>query len=221
LSRGVFDPIVRLAITVLASTLSLILRVQCATWRISSGDLDQLDRALASSDRVLVTFWHGQYFPLFPIARGRQICVFASRSFRGRVIAGICERFGYRCVLVPASAHGDARQALRSVMRVAPICATAADGPLGPQHQFKPGLIQLASELRIAIVPLQVTATPSRVNEQRWDRRETPHLFARIQLRIGEPVVLPAELGPADSERWCRRLEQEMNALAGPRKNPA
>jgi lysophospholipid acyltransferase (LPLAT)-like uncharacterized protein len=210
-------PIVRLAIRVLAATLSLALRLQCATWRIEQRDIDQLDSALASADRALVTFWHGQYFPLFPMMRGRRICVFASRSFRGRVIAAICERFGYRCVLVPRRSHDEALELMRTVMRTATRCATAADGPHGPPHRFKPDLVRLASELDFTIVPLWVSATPSYTAERRWDRRETPRPFARIRLRVGGPIVLPSNLDPKAAESWCRLLEQETNSLAAVR----
>jgi lysophospholipid acyltransferase (LPLAT)-like uncharacterized protein len=217
LSESVFTPVARIAVTVLASTLSLILRLLYATWRIDPRDLEQLDKVLAHAGRVLVTFWHGQYVPLLPMMRGRQVCIFASRSFRGRVVAAICEQFGNRCVLVPQRGHNEALQIMKTVMRTAPLCATPADGPHGPDHRFKAGLVELASNLQFAIVPLRVMATSSYIAKLRWDRREIPRPFARIHLHVGEPIALPPDLGPKDAKKWSRRLSEEEGSLGAAR----
>jgi hypothetical protein len=186
-----------------------------ATWRIDARDLKQLDEVLARADRVLVTFWHGQYLPLLPLMRGRQICIFTSRSFRGHVIEAICKQFGCRCVLIPQGEHDEALRVIEAAMRREPRCATAADGPHGPARRFKSSLVELASDLQFAVVPLWFSATSSYLAKLRWDRREVPRPFARIHLHVGGPIEIPSSLDPEGVEKWCRRLGEEENLLGG------
>lgn len=79
----------------------VLLRTWCASWRKNVSQLDRLDQLLAGNERVLVAFWHGEYFPLFALAEGRTVTVLAAPSFRGEVIAKLCRRFGYEAAMIP------------------------------------------------------------------------------------------------------------------------
>ena len=204
----------------LGALTSCVLRLQRSTLRADVRELERLDELTRRSRPVLVAFWHGKYFPLFSLLEGRGACIFASDSFRGRVIAEISAHFGYDCILVPGTSGDCALEAMRSVMRRAALCATAADGPLGPARQFKSSLIQLASEFGYTIVPMSVSSSRKRVARHRWDQREIPLLFSQVRLQVGEPVVLPPALTPEDLDGWRKELQERLNELESAREAP-
>ena len=191
--EGVVQPRRSFMARVLAACLmhifEAILRVMYGSWRKDVSQVDRLDQLLSGPDRLLILFWHGKYFPLFPMLEGRQVTVFVAPSFRGEVIAGLCRRFGYSASMLPGQSRSEALEWMRTVMQSAKAGVFAADGPLGPRHQVKSGIVALAAELGLAIVAVSAASSPKLVMK-RWDRREVPLPFARVAFGLVEPVKL-------------------------------
>ena len=167
--------------------MSWLLRATHLSWRKDYAELAQLDRVL-SSERTLVVFWHGKYFPLFSLLWGRSACIFTSLNFRGRVIAEISRRFGYDCVLLPDSGGQQSLTLLREALGLHRTGAIAIDGPLGPYHVVKRGVLELASELGYVLQPVSAASNWKRVVHKRWDRAEIPRPFSRVTVTVGEPI---------------------------------
>ena len=187
----------------------LALRAWCASWRKDVTDLARLDRFLAEEQRVLVAFWHGKYFPLFVLLEGRAGTVLVGRSFRGEVIARLCRRFGFGAEFV--SSPGAARAP--DHLNFAGTIALALDGPLGPRHVVKHGLIRMASEHRFTIVPVSVASAPKVVQSRRWDLRELPLPFARIAVSVGDAVRVPVTSTQEETAVWSARIREAMETV--------
>jgi hypothetical protein len=80
------------------------------------------------------------------------------------------------------------------------------DGPRGPRHVAKAGVVQLAHATGAAVVPVAVRAAPAR-RLRSWDRLEIPLPFARAVIRVGMPLVV-AEDGAAALACIEQALEQ-------------
>jgi lysophospholipid acyltransferase (LPLAT)-like uncharacterized protein len=197
----------------LACLYAWLLRLQAATWRTEIEGLERLDGRLARGERTLVTCWHGKYVPLLPLLRGREACVFTSQSFRGEIIAGICQHFGYACVQLPRHARDQALALMRQALTAHHTGGIVVDGPRGPYHVVKRGAIQLASELGCALLPVSVASRRQRVLRHRWDRMEIPYPWTRVSLVIGEAMTVPAGLTPDELEPWTRRLHDALEAV--------
>lgn len=189
-----------------------LLRIQWTSWRKEVEGLDRMDEMLARGQRILVTFWHGKYVPLFALLRGQRACVFASQSFRGDVIAEICRNFGYHCVQIPDSAGDRSLDLMRRALAANQTGAIAVDGPLGPYHAVKRGAIQLASDLGFVLLPASVASRRKRVLIRRWDRMEIPRLFTRVCLVVGEAIEIPAGLSKEEIGPWIRRFREALEA---------
>ncbi len=200
----------RLSVWLAGAGLALLMRAWAATWRTDARELERLDRLVDAGDRVLAVFWHGKYFPLFAAARGRDAVVFTSRSFRGDVIAQICNRFGYRPCVIPGKRHGldHIESALDNGTRLA---ALALDGPLGPLHRVRSGAVRVARDLGFRIVPVSVMGHPQSVLTNRWDRHELPLPFASVKVRVGDPIDVPATVGDDDIDDWRALLQRRMD----------
>lgn len=192
---------------------AVCLRVLHATWRVEDEGLARLDQMATEGERVLVTFWHGEYLPLFTMLRGRRGCVFTSHSFRGAVIRDICQRFGYECVQLPDDGGVKSLALMRRTLAAYVLGGVAVDGPLGPHHVVKPGVVVLASRADLVLMPMSTAGRHSWVLNRRWDRMALPILFTRVALVVGEPIRVPPKLDRQAISDWEDRVHQALDAV--------
>ena len=193
--------------------LATLLRLWSASWCKDDAALARVDSLLASDERLLFVFWHGKYLPLFTLLKGRKVLVFSSQSFRGEIIENICRRFGYASVQIPKHDPGGAYPFIKGALQLHNAGALVLDGPLGPYHDVKSGAVRLASDLGFLLVPVSVASHPKLVMDGRWDKRELPHLFARVVLSVGEPIHVPDHLDSKDILEWRTRLGAALESL--------
>jgi lysophospholipid acyltransferase (LPLAT)-like uncharacterized protein len=75
--------------------------------------------------------------------------------------------------------------------------AIAVDGPRGPLHEVKPGVVYLDVLLKAPIIPLAVSAQRFRTLEKSWDRLMIPAPFSEGIVLYGNPVYVS---GTSDGE---------------------
>jgi hypothetical protein len=199
--------------SLLAAFASSILGLLHRSWKVETVGLEHLENPMRSQERILVVFWHGKYIPFFTILRDRGACIFSSRSLRGEVIAGICRRFGHHCLTIPGHAGERALHLMREALAGRKMAALVPDGPMGPYHQVKHGVIRLAADLGMVLLPASAADRPKFVLTRRWDRMELPLPFSRVRLTIGRPIVIPRDLGGRSIEWWERQVREALEAV--------
>jgi lysophospholipid acyltransferase (LPLAT)-like uncharacterized protein len=192
--------------SLLAAFCSFVLSLLHRSWKTETVGLEHLENLMGSQERILVVFWHGKYLPFFTILRDRGACIFSSRSLRGEVIAGICRHFGHHCLTIPGYTGDEALHLMREDLTGRKMAAMVPDGPLGPYHQVKHGVIRLAADLGMTLLPASAAARPRLVLTRRWDRMEIPLPFSRVRLVIGPPVAVPRDLGGYSIAWWEQRV---------------
>ncbi len=74
------------------------------------------------------------------------------------------------------------------------------DGPHGPAKVLRRGVLHMALQSRVSIVPLQITASRW-VRLRSWDRKKFPLPFTRVRVSIGKPIrVTEPTLTTAEKE---------------------
>ncbi len=169
-----------------------------------------LQERLASGARVVLVGWHGRLLLVMKPMAGYRPLVMMSESRDGERIAWLGERFGYGSVR-GSSSRGGIRALLRMVREVSggAIGGHVVDGPRGPAGEVKPGVILLASRSGAVIVPVYASCRPRWVAPS-WDRLQVPLPFARLDVRIGEPFVVPPDLSGPEVEMLRLDLEKRM-----------
>lgn len=196
----------------LASLASSLLSLLHRSWQTETIGLENMEDLLGRQERILVVFWHGKYLPFFTLLRDRGACIFSSRSLRGEVIAGICRRFGHHCLTLPGHTGEEALQLMRTALGERKMAALVPDGPTGPYHHVKSGVIRLAAGLGMTLLPASAASSRKLVLTRRWDRMEMPLPFARIRLVIGEPIVVPGDLGGHPIGWWAERVREALES---------
>ena len=167
---------------------------------------------------VLFTTWHCQLlFPLFYArhyyAQAPPLVLMASPSRDGEFIAEVARGLGFIVCLGSRRKGGvQALQQMSAYVRRGHGCGLVADGSRGPARVAQKGVLFLAREARVPILPLAVAAR-HKITFPTWDRFELPLPFSRLALLVGEPLsVAPGDRGPRLEPRR-RDLEDRLNAL--------
>ncbi len=144
---------------------------------------------------VLYAFWHGEQFALIPFHARQSIGLMVSQSRDGERLSALLSWFGF----VPcrgSSTRGGvgALVALIQHVRKGYGVGITLDGPKGPYHEPKPGILTLAYKTGAAVVPLRLFPTACWRFERAWDRYFIPKPFSRLTIEYRAPLVLSGDL---------------------------
>lgn len=73
------------------------------------------------------------------------------------------------------------------------------DGPAGPIKKLKPGVLIMARETGVPIIPVTMDATPKWVLNT-WDKKKQPLPFSKITVRYHEPIHINGSFDQYDLE---------------------
>ncbi|MCL2144733.1 MAG: DUF374 domain-containing protein [Endomicrobia bacterium] len=159
---------------------------------------------------AIYSFWHGTAFTMLVINRDGNIVVMASKSKDGDLMAGLLRYFGYRVVRGSSSRGGE--RGLIELIRHAKNgdkLAFAADGPRGPKHVLKPGIIYAAQKTGLPIIPIS-SSSKNRSILKSWDRLRVPFPFSKTAQILGDPIYVNPE---DDIETKRLEVEKATNRL--------
>lgn len=167
------------------------------------------ERVERSGKPYIIALWHGRMLlPVFHF-RGRGIAALVSRSRDGELIARVVKRLGY----LPrrGSSREGGKEGFKMMLNDLKEGRTVAifpDGPIGPRHHLKEGVIQLARLSGAPILPVSFSAQRSWIVNS-WDRFTIMKPFSRAVLTIGEPLYLPRRLGELGDLGSVREMVKE------------
>jgi len=199
--------------------LRLLLRLLYASCRIERVIGAERAAALVSAPTPCAPcYWHQHHILCTSLVRrwirdGFRTAFLVSASVDGEVPARIARAWGAEVIRGSASQTGslvlrDMREALRRGVSI----VTTADGPNGPQHEFKAGAVLMARIAGVPLVPLACAAERAWYL-RRWDRFMIPKPFTRVVLAVGEPVTVPADVPLDQLEPFRLAMQQALEAL--------
>jgi len=171
---------------------------------------------LDGTRRSVIAIWHGRLHPCL-LAVGRPgMLTMVSRSSDGEVATRVARALGLG--VVRGSSKRGGAQALTELalqLEKGPGWAGAltVDGPRGPVAQPKRGVIELARQLSVPILPVTATGRPY-LSLGTWDTLMVVAPFARVVAQIGPPLTV--EPGMSDEEATAElklRLDRTTAAL--------
>lgn len=157
--------------------------------------------------RVIISFWHDQLLLMALGYPGRGARILISSSNDGELIARVMRFFGQDAVR--GSSHRGGRAAFKQLVALgdAPTdLVVTPDGPKGPRHQLKDGVIQLARLTGRPVLPMAFVCSRGH-RFASWDRFLLPYPFSRGVYSFGEAVFY----SPGEStDSFRNRLELAM-----------
>jgi lysophospholipid acyltransferase (LPLAT)-like uncharacterized protein len=168
-----------------------------------------VDPSRNAEGRYIFAIWHENL--LQPMYRycGLGICVLISRHADGQLLTEICRHLDIR--LVRGSTTRGSVVAVRQLLRIGrdSSLAVTPDGPRGPRRRVQLGLVYLASQTGMAIVPVGFGfRRPWRCRS--WDRFVLPRPLSRSTCVTAAPITVPADAKRADLESYRVRVEEAL-----------
>lgn len=162
---------------------------------------------LNRKESFLYSHWHGD-IPLLVCKFGfSHLCTMASFSRDGEVIANFLRMLRYR-VIRGTSRRGvrKALQDMRQAFSEGWDLILAVDGPKGPRHEVKLGVVYLASKGKMKIIPAVANAKYKFVFHKSWDKAWVPFPFSPAVIIVGNPIAVDG----GETEEGLQLKRQEL-----------
>jgi lysophospholipid acyltransferase (LPLAT)-like uncharacterized protein len=203
-----------------ADLIYTLMRVSAATWRVRVVDRSGLLRNKTRSGAIF-SCWHnrlaismminGRFVQKFGPGRGLAAIVSASKD--GAIVARILELFGAQPARGSSSRRGG--QALLELTTWAERgldIAITPDGPRGPCYKVQEGAVALGQLTGLPLIPVG-SKIHWKFCTKSWDRFQIPFPFTRIDVVMGEPIVVPRDSSDEQRASLRQELENRMVAL--------
>ena len=210
---GDFGPAAELKYRLVGLLGKALLRLLTLT---TDGELENrtaADRARAAGHPVIYAFWHGMLMTPTWTHRGRGIGILISRSADGEYVARVADRMGFHVIRGSSTRGGEEGFALLlDTLRGGRDVAITPDGPTGPPHKVKKGLVYLARAANAAIVPVGMAVDRCR-RLASWDEFCVMMPGAYVLAKYGEPIYVPERANKFALEDIRAEVEKTLNDL--------
>ena len=191
----------------------LVMRAYFLTIRIHEDRRSAAFRRGAGPRRAIYALWHSQQLLSIWHYRGCGAGTLASAHRDAEYPARAAMSLGYR-VVRGSSTNGSGR-AYRELLALAgegrPIALTT-DGPRGPRHVVKVGVIRLAAETGVPVIPLAIGHS-SCWTVSSWDGFRIPKPFSRGYALWGDPVRVAKSSSREEQETARLAVEEQLLRL--------
>jgi lysophospholipid acyltransferase (LPLAT)-like uncharacterized protein len=171
-------------------------------------------------DYYLYAMWHDEV--LIPItcratikrfAAGNRMSALVSRHQDGSILTEFMNQFEVEAIRGSSSRGGAA--AIHKLLKTANSThvVITPDGPRGPRHEVKQGIVYVASQTGLAVCPVANAITRSWDLKGSWTNQIVPQPFSNAYLLIGKPIPIPADLTRAQISEYQALIEREMHKL--------
>ena len=161
---------------------------------------------------LIFALFHGAHFPTLRAYRDQGAYVIASSSADGEILTRILASFGFKTVRGSSSRGGTRALAdLTRHVKAGSHAAIGVDGPRGPRHHVKAGVILLAKLTGGSIIPSAASLSRYwQINS--WDRYRIPKPWSRALVVFDEPMTVPPD---ADNDLIeAKRVELQQRLLS-------
>ena len=142
---------------------------------------------------AIYAIWHSEIFALFTALRKMPGLVGLNHPlWYMKPTHVLLKRFGVERLFLGSTGHSgkEAAQRLAQFLRTHQNSTFInPDGPSGPYHELKKGVLHIAAQSGLPVVAIQVRATRA-IRMGGWDRKLFPLPFSHIQVQVAEPVYV-------------------------------
>ena len=163
--------------------------------------------------RYIYSMWH-EYLILGCRYARPDMHILISQHADGDLIAQTCRHLGFNVVRGSTTRGG--AEALWQMVKLGETdhLGITPDGPRGPRRKVQTGVVYLASQTGLPIIPLGIAyQRPWRLRS--WDRFALPKPGSLTVGISDQPIVVPANASRDVLEKYRLLVESEMHRLCG------
>lgn len=169
--------------------------------------------------KVIFAMWHSDQCSLhgIPFEKRKNVNILISKSGDGEVIARVVQRWGFSTIRGSKDKGTRKKGGVRATMEMiekvneGQNVAIMIDGPAGPLHEIKNGVIKVAKHTGGAIIPM-VWYSPDKtlVKFPTWDKFKIPLGFTKMVNLYGEPIYVPENSTLEEDNAIKEKLKQAL-----------
>ncbi len=173
-------------------------------------------------NKVIFAMWHSDQCSLhgIPFEKRKNVNILISKSGDGEIIARVVQKWGFSTVRGSKDKGTRKKGGVRATMEMiekvneGQNVAIMVDGPAGPLHEIKNGVIKVAKHTGGAIIPM-VWYSPDKslVKLPSWDKFKIPLGFTKIVNLYGEPIYVPENSTIEEDNKIKEQLKQALFEL--------
>jgi Uncharacterized protein conserved in bacteria len=165
------------------------------------------------SQHAIFCMWHEAWWSYFPVffRYPSALAVISHPAAYMKPMHNLFHLLGLRRLLLGSSGE-EGRRAANEIARLVQngfSTTISPDGPTGPPRNFKKGVLHIALQSGVPIVPLTISASRS-VTLPSWDSKRLPLPFGHIKVIVHEPLRVTRE-------NFSEARYRIVTALEGPR----
>jgi len=141
----------------------------------------------------IYALWHENQFGIYGISDKPNVSVLISNSADGQIVTKAVEGFGFKVVRGSSERKGCVASTMQLIKRLkdGECAALMIDGPHGPLHKVKGGVIKLAKETGAPIIPTHwYSDEKTFITLPSWDKMKTPFGNCHIINLYGDPIYV-------------------------------
>jgi lysophospholipid acyltransferase (LPLAT)-like uncharacterized protein len=166
------------------------------------------------SEGFIYSVWHDEVaFPMFAGRHVRTVALVSKHADNSPLVLGL-QMLGIG--IVRGSSGRNGVEAIRELLRTPSNShlVITPDGPRGPRHQVKPGLVLMAARSGRAIVPTAFVSSRCWRIPGRWTDLVIPKPFARAYALGGRPIYVAKDATQREFTLSLLEVQAEMDRLS-------
>lgn len=164
----------------------------------------------------IYALWHANQCCIFGIKNKHNTSIMISRSRDGEIVATGVESLGIKTVRGSSNRQGSVEATMKLIDRLknGEDAALTIDGPNGPLHKVKNGVIEIAKLSGCPIIPLTWYSPQIWfIKMPSWDKMTVPIWDTNLINLYGEPIYIPKDLPSNEYETYKEKLKQALFEL--------
>ncbi|MAV63629.1 MAG: hypothetical protein CMG00_00385 [Candidatus Marinimicrobia bacterium] len=159
----------------------------------------------------ILAFWHSQLMMIGYAWKGKSILnILASSHSDGRFGAYIGEYFNIKNISIEAKNKAPSLRQIFKILKESNYLGITPDGPRGPNQKVSEGIIKIAINSQVPIIPLGFASNKNlRLNS--WDSFLITYPFSKCNFVWGDPIIIPSSTKDNEIEKYKIFLEEKIN----------
>ncbi len=204
----------RLVLSIAPFLVYIVIHILYRTCRITVIGKEHEDQFLRQNKPLLFVSWHqGLLYYLYHF-RNRNGLIMVSRSKDGDLIARVLKLFGFQTARGSSSRGGKEAmyEMIQKVNQTQCSAGLVADAPKGPFGVAKTGIIKIAKETGLPLIPVMCWANRKKIFNS-WDRTLLPLPFSHIVIFYAPPIYVQKDIDPQEMENMRVNLTNQLNRM--------
>ncbi len=164
----------------------------------------------------IYAMWHANQFLIHGIEDKANLSVLISNSIDGEVIARTVEKWGFKVVRGSSNKKGAVASTMQMIERLkeGECVAIMVDGPSGPLHKVKNGVIKVAQMTGAPIIPVHwYSPQKTFISLPSWDKMKTPLGDCKILNTYAEPIYIKPDATDEELTEIKEKIKASLEKL--------